>query len=95
MTRMAERPTTALTPGTDIGAADVPVVEPGSIVRVRDEDGEAEFRIVEAEDADPIADRVSARSPLGRALLGRRAGDVVRFRAPGGVLGVTVVEVSP
>jgi hypothetical protein len=41
-----------------------------------------------------IADRVSAESPLGHALLGRRAGEQVRFRAPGGVLAVTVVEVN-
>ena len=40
------------------------------------------------------AERVSAESPIGRALLGRRLGDEVRFRAPGGVLSVTVVNVQ-
>ena len=65
----------------------------GSRVRVRDVDGEAEFAVVEPEDADAIAERVSAESPLGRALLGRRLGDEVRFRAPGGVLAVTVIGV--
>ena len=69
------------------------VVRIGSRVCVRDEDGEAEFRIVEPEDADAYAERVSARSPLGKALLGRRVGEDVRFRAPGGVLCVTVVSV--
>jgi hypothetical protein len=39
------------------------------MVRVRDEDGEAEFRIVEAEDADPIADRVRAE-PAGAGSAG-------------------------
>lgn len=71
-------------------AADVRI---GSLVSIRDDDGEAEFRIVEPNEADAIAERVSAASPLGRALLGRRVGDLVRFRAPAGVLAVTVVDV--
>jgi transcription elongation GreA/GreB family factor len=70
------------------------VVRIGSRVRIRDADGDAEFSVVEPEDADAVAERVSASSPLGRALLGRHVGDEVRFRAPGGVLAVTVVNVS-
>jgi transcription elongation GreA/GreB family factor len=69
------------------------VVRIGSRVRVRDEDGEDEFALVPHRDADAMADRVSADSPIGRSLLGRRAGDRVRFRAPGGIVGVTVVGV--
>ena len=67
----------------------------GSRVRVRDADGDAEFAIVPHQDADISQERVSADSPLGRALLGRRLGDEVRFHAPGGVLSVTVVAVEP
>ena len=69
------------------------VVRLGSRVRVRDADGDAEFAVVPPEEADAAAERVSASSPLGHALLGRRLGDEVRFRAPGGVLTVTVVDV--
>jgi transcription elongation factor GreA len=69
------------------------VVQLGSRVCIRDADGEAQFYVVPPEEADAVADRVSARSPLGGALLGRRVGDVVRFRAPGGVLAVTVVSI--
>ncbi len=71
------------------------VVRMGSRVRVRDIDGEAEFAVVPPEQADVAAERISATSPLGRALLGRRLGEEVRFRAPGGVLAVTVVAISP
>ncbi len=62
------------------------VVRLGSRVRVRDEDGEEEFAVVAHIEADAVADRVSVESPLGRALLGRRVGDWVRFRAPGGIM---------
>jgi transcription elongation factor GreA len=69
------------------------VVRIGSRVCVEDRDRQVEYRIVEAENADAVADQVSAESPLGRALLGRRVGEEVRFRAPGGVLSVTVMAV--
>jgi transcription elongation factor GreA len=70
------------------------VIHIGSRVRVRDMDGEAEFAVVSPEDADAAAERVSAESPLGRALLGRSLGEEVRFRAPGGVLSVTIVNIG-
>jgi transcription elongation factor GreA len=55
--------------------------------------GSAEFRLSCPEDADATAGRVSTESPLGRAVLGHRAGDRVVFRAPAGVMGATVVDV--
>lgn len=70
------------------------VIRIGSRVCVRDEVGEAEFRIVDPAEADAIAERVSADSPIGRALLGRHVGDLVRFRAPVGVLAVRVLDVG-
>jgi len=70
------------------------VVRIGSRVRIEDEDGEDEFAVVAPEDVDTGASRISTESPLGRALLGRRVGDRVRFRAPCGIVGVTVVRVS-
>lgn len=70
------------------------MIQVGSRVSLRDADGSVEFSIVDPAEADLAEARVSAESPLGRALLGRHAGDEVRYRAPGGVLAVTVVEVN-
>ena len=66
----------------------------GSRVRVQDADGDDEFTIVAAHDADACADRVSVESPCGRALLGHHVGDRVRFRAPGGIVGLTLVAIE-
>jgi transcription elongation GreA/GreB family factor len=69
-------------------------VQVGSRLVVRYTDDEDEFTIVLEGQMDADAERVSAESPLGRALIGHRAGERVRFRAPGGIMGVTVVAVS-
>lgn len=66
-------------------------VRVGSRVRVRDEDGEEEFSIVGPEDAEPLKGSVSVDSPVGRALLGCIAGEVVKVRAPGGVRLVHII----
>lgn len=80
----------------DLGGFGDGVVRLGSVVRVRYagvEREEDEFALVGAEEADGTADRVSTESPIGRAVLGRRAGERVRFRAPGGLMSVTLVQV--
>jgi transcription elongation factor GreA len=69
-------------------------VELYSTVRVRDADGEEEYTIVCAADALVIQGRISMESPVGRALLGRRRGDRIEVRTPGGVRLLTIVGVA-
>lgn len=73
----------------------VAAVRVGSRVRLQDLDGETDFSLVPAEEANPFIGLLSAESPLGRALQGRSVGDRVAVRAPGGVHEVTVLSVSP
>jgi len=72
------------------------VVDLGSQVTVLEEGREAPevFRIVGPAEADPLNGKVSHQSPLGQALLGRRAGDVVTVDAPAGPITFRVLEVS-
>jgi transcription elongation factor GreA len=69
------------------------IIRVGSRVRVLDDDGEDEFAVVADHEADAREKRVSADSPVGRALLGHAVGDRVVVRAPGGQRAVSVVEV--
>ena len=52
------------------------------------------FQIVGPAEANPINGKVSNESPLGRALLGHQAGDVVTVKAPGGeiVFQITAIQ---
>jgi transcription elongation factor GreB len=66
----------------------------GATVVVEDEDGiEATYLLVGVDEADVKAGRISYRSPLGRALIGKEEGDEAVIRAPNGQRRVEVLEV--
>ncbi len=67
----------------------------GSTVVIRDEAGvERTWRIVSSHDASPSEGRLSADSPVARALLGRRAGERASVMLPKGESVLTVVSVA-
>jgi len=67
------------------------VVTVGSTVRLADELGEdLTYTIVGSAEADPLRDKISNESPVGRAVLGRRKGETVTVDAPAGKLRYTI-----
>ena len=67
----------------------------GSSVSVRDDTGrEQAFTIVAPIEMDASRGYISFTSPVGRALLGRQAGDVVTVEAPRGERRFTIVEIE-
>lgn len=62
------------------------VVTMGARVQVRDllNDRIEGYQLVYPREADPAAHRLSVLAPLGTALLGNSAGDVVEWQMPGG-----------
>lgn len=56
----------------------------GSRVVLSSDFGREEYVIVGSVEADPRARRISDESPLGRAVLGRRAGDRIDWMTPSG-----------
>jgi transcription elongation factor GreB len=70
----------------------------GATVTLADEDGrETRYTIVGIDEADVTRGRISWISPLARALLKRREGERIVFKAPGGdqVLEIVGVEYQP
>ena len=57
-------------------------------------DEEETFRIVGSAEADPGQGFISNVSPMGKALLGRRVGDRVRVKTPGGVLTFEIRKIA-
>jgi transcription elongation factor GreA len=70
------------------------VVHLGSRVEVEVEGLRTTLHIVGSSEADPGQGRISDASPVGRALMGHRAGDEVVVQAPGRQVHYRVVEVS-
>ncbi len=69
-------------------------VQVGTNVTI-DIDGEEEtYTIVGAVEARPADGKISNESPIGRALLGRKIGDVVDIRTPVSVLKARVVSIN-
>jgi transcription elongation factor GreA len=68
-------------------------VQLGSWVTVSDGEATDTYRIVNPAEADPSQGFVSDASPLGKALLGRRAGDSVDVRAPDGLVEFHILSI--
>lgn len=72
------------------------VIDLGERFRLHDlETGEhLEYELVGSLESDPAAGRVSAASPIGRALLGRRKGEVVVAEVPRGTVHMKILEIE-
>ncbi len=81
------------------------IVEPASIpadivtmdscVRIQDlgTGEESCFTLVMPREADMTRGAIAITAPLGRAMFGRKTGDIVQFETPGGLRRVRVVEI--
>ncbi|UCF31380.1 MAG: transcription elongation factor GreA [bacterium] len=52
------------------------------------------YQIVGADEADVASSRISVTSPVARALIGRRVGDVVQVQIPRGLRELEIMEIS-
>lgn len=75
---------------------DTSIVSIGSCVKVYDKslDKEIEYSIVGSNEVDPINKKISDQSPVGRALMGKSAGDEISVDVPNGTIVMKVLEVS-
>lgn len=66
----------------------------GAEVRIADEEGRThQFSIVGDDEADVAAGKISWASPLAKAMIGSRVGDVVVWRRPAGDTEVEITEI--
>jgi transcription elongation factor GreA len=72
------------------------VVSIGSRVRLKDlEAGQTvEYQIVGSAEANPSENKLSNESPVGKAILGRRKGEVVEVAAPRGSLKFKILDIK-
>ena len=70
-------------------------VQVGSTVKVYDVefDEEVTYTIVGSTESDPLENKISDESPIGKALLGAKPEDEVQTETPGGTLKMKVLEI--
>ena len=68
----------------------------GSVVMVKDldEDFEDKYEIVGSQEANPREGRISDDSPVGKGLIGHRAGDSVTIPVPAGEIRIEILSVE-
>jgi len=71
------------------------LVQVGSTVTIVEDGAPAEtYTIVGAAEANPREGKISNESPIGKAVLGHHAGDMLQVEAPGGHFKVKIVKVK-
>lgn len=79
----------------DLDKVPTDVASLGSVVHLVTSDGRAyRYAIVGSYEANPGAGRISNESPVGKALLGRKAGDQVMVATPGGMKEYTILGIA-
>ena len=72
------------------------VVSVGSKVKLRDVSAKqtVEYHIVGSAEANPAENKLSNESPVGKAIIGHKKGDVVEVSAPRGALKFKILEIK-
>lgn len=70
------------------------IVTLGSKVKVSNEFGEQTFHIVGDYEANPAEKKISQYSPLGKCLIGKKAGETAHFQAPKGTVSYKILAIS-
>ncbi len=70
------------------------VVKVGSTIEAKSNNGMETFIIVGSAEAKPQERKISNESPLGRAFLGRKAGDEVEIKTPGGIIKYKIIKIE-
>ena len=72
------------------------IVDLGSTVTISyvDDDEEEVYNIVGRMEADPLENKISNESPIGKAIIGKKEGDTIDVESPTGSYQIKIVKVA-
>ena len=70
------------------------VASVGSTVVVQYDDDEEEFKIVGSMEADPLENKISNESPIGKAVIGHKKGETLEVESPNGSYTILLKDVK-
>ena len=79
-----------------IEKASTDVVGLGSTVAIKycDDDEVDEYKIVGSQEADPFMSKISNESPIAKAIMNKKVGDIVEVESPNGVYKIEITEIK-
>ena len=80
-----------------IEKADAGVVGLGNTVSIRyvdDDDETDEYKIVGSQEADPFQSKISNESPIAKAIMNKKVGDIVDVESPNGVYQIEIIDIK-
>ncbi|MQF48566.1 transcription elongation factor GreA [SAR202 cluster bacterium AC-647-N09_OGT_505m] len=66
----------------------------GHVILLNQSGDEEEYTLVGSAEADPSRGRISNESPVGKALLNKKVGEVLQVKTPAGTVTLTISSVS-
>ena len=66
----------------------------GHVILLNQSGNEEEYTLVGSAEADPSRGRISNESPVGKALLNKKVGEVLQVKTPAGTVTLTISSVS-
>lgn len=63
-------------------------------IKYEDDDDTEEYKIVGSMEADPFDNKISNESPIAKAIMGKKKGDVVTVESPNGKYNIEIIEIK-
>lgn len=80
-----------------IEKGDSSVVSLGTTVSIKyvdDENETDEYQIVGSQEADPFMSKISNESPIAKAIMNKKVGDIVEVESPNGVYKIEIIDIK-
>ena len=80
-----------------IEKGDSSVVSLGTTVSIKyvdDEDETDEYQIVGSQEAEPFMSKISNESPIAKAIMNKKVGDIVEVESPNGVYKIEIIDIK-
>ena len=76
------------------GASDRVKMGVNVTIKYEDDDETEEYKIVGSMEADPFDNKISNESPIAKAIMGKKKGDVVTVESPNGKYNIEIIEIK-
>ena len=76
------------------GASDRVKMGVNVTIKYEDDEDTEEYKIVGSMEADPFDNKISNESPIAKAIMGKKKGDVVTVESPNGKYNIEIIEIK-